>query len=229
MAIIGVGALVVGVAACGGGSGALKPGAAPTTKPTTSVAPRGQAPTPTASTTTVAPTPTAPTPTAPTPTASTTTVAPTSTTTTASTSTKAPPTSSAAPPTAPRTALPPTVATAGITASALPTVDTDVVLTTVYTPAVKPSTLYLSGDSTDIVTGLHWVGWDSHGATGYGTVDVLSCNPDCATGASFPAPVTIYLNDPVNGAFSLLTEEIHSAKAVQEGYAASRNYTVPTS
>jgi len=102
----------------------------------------------------------------------------------------------------------------------LPTVDTDPVAAG-YTPAVKPSTIYLSGDSTNIVYGLRWAGWDGHGATGYGTVNILSCVPNCAQGSATPTSVTIYLNNPVGGAFSLLTEIIQGMSA--------QNFTVPTS
>ena len=89
----------------------------------------------------------------------------------------------------------------------------------VATHVTKPSTIDLSGDSTNVVESLRWAGWDEHGATGYGVVDILGCVPNCAQGSSVPTPVTIYLNDPVDGGFTLLTEDIRGQP--------SRNFTLP--
>lgn len=73
---------------------------------------------------------------------------------------------------------------------------------------MRPSNINLSGDGSNIVYGLTWAAWDGKGATGNGTVDWEDCNPNCAGGSHTPTPVRIYLNDPVNGVFSLLTEEV---------------------
>jgi hypothetical protein len=64
----------------------------------------------------------------------------------------------------------------------------------------------LSGDASNIVQNIRWAAWEQSGATGYGTVDEESCVPSCAQGSQTPTPVTIYLNDAVNGTFTQLTE-----------------------
>lgn len=73
---------------------------------------------------------------------------------------------------------------------------------------VDPSLLSLSGDASDIVQNIRWAAWEQSGATGYGTVDIEGCVPSCAQGTQTPTPVTIYLNDAVNGKFTLLTEDV---------------------
>lgn len=123
----------------------------------------------------------------------------------------------AAPTTAPRTAPP---ETAPPTTAALPVVDADPADPSSFSPQVEPADIYLSGDSGNIITGLTWAAWDAKGATGNGTVTIQGCVPDCASGTQTPTPVKVYLNDPVNGAFSLLTEEVQGQTPV--------NISIPT-
>jgi hypothetical protein len=139
------------------------------------------------------------------------------TTTTTSAPTPTTPTTTATPTTTvPATTVPTTAVPT--TAASTPTVDASP--GDAFSLQVKPAMLELSGDGTNIVYGLTWPGWDGHGATGNGTVNVLGCNPNCASGSSTPTYVRIYLNDPVNGIFSLLTENIQGQS--------SRNITLPT-
>ncbi len=71
---------------------------------------------------------------------------------------------------------------------------------------IKPSTIDFSNDSTNIITNLTWSSWTTTGASGQGTWEDLSCNPDCATGPETPYPASITLSDPVDGHFTQLTE-----------------------
>lgn len=90
----------------------------------------------------------------------------------------------------------------------LPTVDTNPAAPTGFTPAVKPATILLSGDSTNIVHSLTWPEWNAQEAVGHGIVNILGCVPDCADGSSTPEPVVITLSSPVGGIFSHLVEDI---------------------
>ncbi|MGH9171805.1 MAG: hypothetical protein ACRD0Z_13195 [Acidimicrobiales bacterium] len=69
-----------------------------------------------------------------------------------------------------------------------------------------PTSIYISGDATNIVTGITWSSWDSTEAVGQGTSDILGCVPDCAQGSATPVATTIVLSEPVQGRFTLLTE-----------------------
>ena len=71
---------------------------------------------------------------------------------------------------------------------------------------VKPTKIFLSGDSSNIVTGITWSSWSQDGAVGTGTVDVESCVPDCASGGQTPTPTTIRLSNVVDGHFTKLEE-----------------------
>jgi hypothetical protein len=70
----------------------------------------------------------------------------------------------------------------------------------------RPSTIDISGDAGDIVTGLHWSSWTASSATGEGTSNVQNCVPDCASGTETPVPTSIRLLDPENGYFTKLVE-----------------------
>lgn len=96
-----------------------------------------------------------------------------------------------APPTeAPTTTTPPATVT-------VPTVDDDPADPGSFQLEVKPASIDVSGFTGNVVTNISWLAWDNHGATGHGIVaDTLGSQ----------SPVTLYLNDPINGVFSLLTE-----------------------
>lgn len=70
----------------------------------------------------------------------------------------------------------------------------------------EPVDIYLSGDAGNIVTNLTWSVWSTNEAVGYGTSNYLTCNPDCASGPSYPEPTSITLTDPVDGKFTNMTE-----------------------
>jgi hypothetical protein len=62
----------------------------------------------------------------------------------------------------------------------------------------EPSTIYLAcGDGEDIANGLTWSQWGTATATGQGTVNEVSCVPDCADGKDIAYPVDITLSRPV--------------------------------
>ncbi|HET6963750.1 MAG TPA: hypothetical protein VFH58_03195 [Acidimicrobiales bacterium] len=90
----------------------------------------------------------------------------------------------------------------------LPAVDADPEAPTGFSPTIKPTTIALSGDSTNIVHSLTWPEWNAQEAVGHGIVNILGCVPDCAEGSSTPEPVTITLSSPVGGMFSHLVEDI---------------------
>ena len=120
--------------------------------------------------------------------------------------------------TAPVTEVSPTVvppaatpSTSPTTTEALPTAANDLAPGPTQFE-VEPTTIGLSGDGSDIVQDIRWAAWEQSGATGHGTVNIESCTPSCAQGAQTPTPVTIYLNDAVNGKFTLLTEDISGGR-----------------
>jgi hypothetical protein len=71
---------------------------------------------------------------------------------------------------------------------------------------IKPSTIDFSNDATNIITNLSWSTWTASGASGQGTWEDLSCNPDCATGPETPYSASITLSDPSDGHFTQMTE-----------------------
>jgi hypothetical protein len=70
----------------------------------------------------------------------------------------------------------------------------------------RPSSIYISGDGGDIVTGLSW-DWTASHATGEGTSNIQNCIPNCAAGTDTPVPTSIVLLDPTNGYFTKLVEQ----------------------
>lgn len=59
--------------------------------------------------------------------------------------------------------------------------------------AVRPSTLYLTGDGTLQVNDVSWSSWGGSTAAGSGTAEYHGCNPNCAQAAVQTTPVTISL------------------------------------
>jgi hypothetical protein len=71
----------------------------------------------------------------------------------------------------------------------------------------RPSNIDISGDAGNIVTGLHWTKWTATYATGYGTSNIQSCIPDCASGSETPVATSIALKNPSSrGYFTKLVE-----------------------
>jgi serine/threonine protein kinase len=71
---------------------------------------------------------------------------------------------------------------------------------------MKPTEIAYSGDSTNIVSKITWSSWTATGATGQGTTDMNSCNPNCAQAPPSIVPATVTLSDPVDGKFTKMTE-----------------------
>ncbi|HEX5302207.1 MAG TPA: protein kinase [Streptosporangiaceae bacterium] len=71
---------------------------------------------------------------------------------------------------------------------------------------MKPTEIAYSGDSTNIVSKIKWTSWTATGATGEGTSDINSCNPNCAQAPVKLVPATVTLSDPVDGKFTKMTE-----------------------
>ena len=90
---------------------------------------------------------------------------------------------------------------------AVPAVDVNPGDRGTFALGVKPPMISVAGPE-NIVMGLTWDGWDNKGATGHGTLNGTT------------TPVVIYLNNPVHGVFSLLTEEVQGQ--------ASLNIPMPT-
>ena len=70
----------------------------------------------------------------------------------------------------------------------------------------RPRNIGISGDGTNIVTGLKWSRWTATGATGKGTSDIQGCVPNCAAGTETAVTATITLSKPVHGYFTKLVE-----------------------
>jgi hypothetical protein len=71
----------------------------------------------------------------------------------------------------------------------------------------RPSTIDISGDAGNIVTGLHWTNWTASYAAGYGMSNIQSCVPDCASGSETPVATSITLKNPSSrGYFTKLVE-----------------------
>ena len=71
---------------------------------------------------------------------------------------------------------------------------------------MKPSEIAYSGDATNVVTKITWSSWTSTLASGQGTSDIDSCNPNCAQAPPSLVPTTVTLSAPVNGRFTKMTE-----------------------
>ena len=70
----------------------------------------------------------------------------------------------------------------------------------------KPTMIAYSGDATNVVTGISWGTWTASGATGEGTSDIDSCNPNCAQASPDDVIAKITLSAPMNGQFTKMTE-----------------------
>ena len=66
---------------------------------------------------------------------------------------------------------------------------------------VAPSSISNCGDGAVGLGGLHWTGWNSHLASGYGTYFVNDCTPNCAAGhfQAYPALVDLWGSAAVKG------------------------------
>jgi serine/threonine protein kinase len=71
---------------------------------------------------------------------------------------------------------------------------------------MKPAEIAYSGDATNVVTKITWSSWTATGASGQGTSDIDSCNPNCAQAPPSLVPTTVTLSAPVNGRFTKMTE-----------------------
>jgi hypothetical protein len=71
---------------------------------------------------------------------------------------------------------------------------------------MKPTQIDYSGDATNIVTKITWSSWTATGASGAGTSDIDSCNPNCAQAPPDLVATTITLSAPVGGKFTQMTE-----------------------
>lgn len=78
------------------------------------------------------------------------------------------------------------------------------------TACVTASTL--SGDGSNVITGIRWASWTATQATGVGTrVLEKSCKPDCASGQDTTTSTKVALSDPVNGVFTVMVEDTPGA------------------
>jgi hypothetical protein len=91
------------------------------------------------------------------------------------------------------------VATTALTASA--TAPRFVLLGCNGNAEVAPSGISNCGDGAAGLEGLHWTGWTSHLASGYGTYFLNDCTPTCAGGHfhTYPALVTLWGSAAVKG------------------------------
>ena len=71
---------------------------------------------------------------------------------------------------------------------------------------MKPTEIAYSGDATNVVTKITWSSWTATGASGQGTSDIDSCNPNCAQAPPSLVPTTVTLSAPVNGRFTKIFE-----------------------
>ncbi len=94
------------------------------------------------------------------------------------------------------------------------------VLTAGSYTGMQPAQIDFSGDATNVVTKITWTSWTATGASGSGTSDIDSCNPNCAQAPPSLVPTTITLADPVNGKFT---------KMIEARNGSSTTYTYPAS
>jgi serine/threonine protein kinase len=80
------------------------------------------------------------------------------------------------------------------------------VLTAGSYTGMKPAEIDFSGDSTNVVTKISWTSWSATEASGSGTSDIDSCNPNCAQAPPSLVPTTITLSAPVDGKFTKMVE-----------------------
>jgi hypothetical protein len=112
------------------------------------------------------------------------------------------PAASTSPPSTPATTPPTTPASTPVS-----TVPASLPMLTVggYT-GMKPTEIAYSGDATNVVTKIAWSSWTATEASGQGTSDIDSCNPNCAQAPPSLVPTTVTLSAPVNGKFTKMTE-----------------------
>jgi hypothetical protein len=70
-----------------------------------------------------------------------------------------------------------------------------------------------------VVTKISWTSWTATGASGTGTSDIDSCNPNCAQAPLNLVTTTITLTDPLDGKFT---------KMVEARNGSSTTYTYPS-
>jgi hypothetical protein len=70
----------------------------------------------------------------------------------------------------------------------------------------KPSVIYFSGDSGNIVTGITWSTWDTQSAKGNGSWGYNTCKPNCAAGNVTHYSTTILISNPTSGQFREMQE-----------------------
>ena len=140
------------------------------------------------------------------PAASGTTSAPASQPTSSAATTPTTPAASSTAPSAPAsTAATTPVSTPASTPAITGTAQLPVLTVGGYT-GMKPTEIAYSGDATNVVTKITWSSWTATGASGQGTSDIDSCNPNCAQAPPSLVPTTVTLSAPVNGRFTKMTE-----------------------
>jgi hypothetical protein len=140
------------------------------------------------------------------PAASGTTSAPASQPTSSAATTPTTPAASSTAPSAPAsTAATTPVSTPASTPAITGTAQLPVLTVGGYT-GMKPTEIAYSGDATNVVTKIMWSSWTATGASGQGTSDIDSCNPNCAQAPPSLVPTTVTLSAPVNGRFTKMTE-----------------------
>jgi serine/threonine protein kinase len=87
------------------------------------------------------------------------------------------------------------------------------VLTAGSYTGMKPTEIDFSGDSGNIVTKISWSSWTATEASGTGTSDIDSCNPNCAQAPPSLVPATITLSAPVDGKFTKMIETRNGSSA----------------
>ena len=115
------------------------------------------------------------------------------------------PTSAAASTTPPSTPATTPATTPVSTPASTPPAQLPVLVVGGYT-GMKPTEIAYSGDATNVVTKIGWSSWTSTLASGQGTSDIDSCNPNCAQAPPSLVPTTVTLSAPVNGRFTKMTE-----------------------
>ena len=115
------------------------------------------------------------------------------------------PTTPAASTTSPASTPPTTPATPASTPASTAPAPLPVLTVGGYT-GMKPTEIAYSGDATNVVTKITWSSWTATGASGQGTSDIDSCNPNCAQAPPSLVPTTVTLSAPVNGRFTKMTE-----------------------
>ena len=64
-------------------------------------------------------------------------------------------------------------------------------------PAIRPTSIWISCDSTGELQHMSWTTWGMGYAVGQGTEFVNNCKPNCAEGTFYPFSVTVQLSRPV--------------------------------